>query len=98
MSATDDMMTGTLRDDGTVVLDEKPQVPPGRVRVTIEAAQTGADILAILHGIWEARRARGGRPRSAEEATGLIRQLRDESEERLRKLDDIRAQAKQRQC
>ena len=27
-------LQGTLRDDGTVLLDTRPDLPPGRVRVT----------------------------------------------------------------
>jgi len=98
MNTSTQAVTGTLRDDGTVALDEKPSVPPGRVRVTIEAGQTGADILAVLKGIRERRKARGTITRSAEEATALIRQLRDESEERLRKLEETRARLGQHQC
>jgi hypothetical protein len=28
---------GTLREDGTLLLDEKLNLPPGRVKVTVEA-------------------------------------------------------------
>jgi hypothetical protein len=98
MNASDEVVTGTLRDDGTVVLDEKPEMPPGRVRVTIEAGQTGAEILAVLRGIRERRKACGTRARSADEASAVIRQLRDESEERLRRLEEIRSRPGRNQC
>lgn len=95
MSATAVMVTGTLRDDGTVVLDEKPTMPPGRVRLTIEAQtpacrQTG-DIMAVLEEIWAAQRARGYQPRSAAEIDAEINALRDESEEEFRETEELQA-------
>ena len=33
---------GTLREDGTLVLDRKPDVPPGRVGVVLQALPPAA--------------------------------------------------------
>lgn len=35
MLETGKEMTGTLEPNGSIVLDEKPALPPGRVRVTL---------------------------------------------------------------
>jgi len=36
MNLTPVAMTGTLRPDGTLVLDQKPALPPGRVRLVMQ--------------------------------------------------------------
>jgi hypothetical protein len=36
MSQTPILIQGTLRADGTVVPDEKPSLPPGRVQVVVQ--------------------------------------------------------------
>jgi hypothetical protein len=37
MSQAQVEVQGTLRDDGTLLLDETPKLPPGRVRVLVQA-------------------------------------------------------------
>jgi hypothetical protein len=94
MAEPETVIGGTIRPDGTLVLDEQPRVRPGRVRVRVEPdapGQTGAEILAVLQGIWEARRARGAKSPSGEEVDAAISALRDEAEERLRSLEDARS-------
>jgi hypothetical protein len=38
MSQTQVEVQGTLRADGTVLLDENPKLPPGRVRVLLQSS------------------------------------------------------------
>jgi hypothetical protein len=88
---------GTLRADGTLILDEKPNLPPGRVRVVVQPlAGTPAkpDPWAVLQGIWAERRALGLQPRSAEEIDAEINSLRDEWEERQQALERIQEDAR----
>ena len=42
MSRTQVELTGTLRPDGTLALDERPDLPPGRVRVIVQAVPEAA--------------------------------------------------------
>jgi hypothetical protein len=59
------VVSGTLRDDGVLELDEKPQLAPGRVRVTISAmaapasSQRHQSILEVLDEIHARQVARG---------------------------------------
>lgn len=71
---------GTLKPDGTLVLDHKPDLPPGRVRVVLQAATGPAQaepFWATLRGIWEGQQKRGHVPRSVEEIEAERRALRE---------------------
>jgi hypothetical protein len=83
---------GTLRPDGTLVLDEKPNLPAGRVRVTVRQVNgptPADDFWAGLHAIWAGQQARGHVPRSKEEIDAGVRALRDEAAEELRGVEQI---------
>src|SRR5207247_1285561 len=69
-----------LKPDGTLELDEKPGLPPGRVRVTLEAqaAQSREDVWTVLERIRAERKARGMQGRSRAEIGAEINVLRDE--------------------
>ena len=95
MSASNITVTGRLRPDGTIVLDQKPQLPPGRVRVQIEPAsaeqgpQSGQEFTALMERVWEARGERT--TRTGDEIVAEIRAMREESDERLLALERIRS-------
>ena len=80
-------MQGTLQPNGTLILDEKPALPLGRVRVALQAisaeAESGADVLAVLLGIRAEQKARGQVPRTKEEIDTAVTATRNEDEERL---------------
>ena len=38
MSLSENVIEGTLKPDGTLELDEKPSLPPGRVTVILQPA------------------------------------------------------------
>jgi hypothetical protein len=67
------VVQGILKDDGTLELDERPNLAPGRVQVTILAIPAPAvaarhrTILEVLDGIEAAQEARGYRGRSVAE-------------------------------
>jgi hypothetical protein len=75
---------GTLREDGTLVLDEKPNLPPGRVKVTVQLATPvegdANDVIAVLKRIHAAQALRGYVPRSAEEIDADLATMRDDGE------------------
>jgi len=84
-------LQGTLREDGTLVLDEKPNLPPGRVKVTVAPVSdlTQTDVWQILEQIWAGQRARGHVPRSREEIDAELEASRQEDEERQQALERI---------
>jgi len=83
MTTGETVIAGTLLPDGTLVLDEKPILPAGRVTVRMQP-MSGLPVddpfFAMLQGIWDVRSKAGLTPRSVEEVESLRRQLRDESE------------------
>ena len=95
MNLTTTVVCGILKNDGTLELDEKPQLAPGRVQVTIHAipepgvASRHRTILEVLDEIHAAQETRGYRGRSVEEmlADEAERRAEDEEyEERWRKI------------
>lgn len=80
---------GTLRGDGTLVLDEKPSLPPGRVRVTVQPVlnYTQTDIWKFFEQLRAEQQARGFVPRSKEEIDADIAAMRDEDDERTQQIE-----------
>jgi hypothetical protein len=82
MAANAIEIPGTLHADGTLVLDEKPDLPPGRVKVTVQPANplggAGNDVISILNRIHTAQAQRGHVPRSVEEIEASLADLRDD--------------------
>jgi hypothetical protein len=80
MMSTTEVIDGLLKPDGTVELARKATLPPGRVRVTVEAVPSSArqDVWTLLDTIRNERRALGVRPRTRGEIDAQIRALRDE--------------------
>src|SRR5437764_2356923 len=88
---------GTLREDGTLLLDEKPNLPSGRVKVTLEPVLdlTRTDVWQVLERIWAGQRARGHVPRSREEIDAELEASRQEDEERMQALERIHQEGQQ---
>ncbi|HEV3383261.1 MAG TPA: hypothetical protein VG097_00530 [Gemmata sp.] len=88
---------GTLREDGTLVLDDKPNLPPGRVRVTVQAIPDykQTDIWQFFERMWAEQRARGHVPRSKEEIDAELEASRQEDEERMQALERIHLESHQ---
>jgi len=81
MSLTEIEVTGTLHADGTLVLDEKPNVPPGRVTVVVRAAPQAVpppeeSWWAFMQRARRQLEAAGGRFLSEEEVTAWVEELR----------------------
>ncbi len=91
MAANAVEVQGTLREDGTLVLDQKPDLPPGRVKVTVEPVPdyTRADIWQFFERLWAQQRARGHVPRTREEIDAELEAARQEDEERMQELERI---------
>jgi hypothetical protein len=88
---------GTLQADGTLLLDEKPKLPPGRVRVTMQLLGdvTQTDVWRVTQQIWAEQRARGHVSRSKDEIDASISAMREEDEERLAALEKLQQQARE---
>jgi hypothetical protein len=99
MNVTEVVLQGTLKADGTLELDEKPNLPPGRVRITLApqtpADQPGESVWSVLERIWAERKALGLPGRTREEIDAEINASRDEWEERMEELERIHDLARQ---
>jgi hypothetical protein len=82
---------GTLGQDGTLVLDQKPDLPPGRVKVIIEPVPDleQTEIWQFFERLWAQQRARGHVPRTKEEIDAELEAARQEDEERMQELERI---------
>jgi hypothetical protein len=88
------VVPGTLKPDGTLELDEKPNLSPGRMRVMLETVtEPGRPerFWAMMEQIWSDLKATGHVPRSAEEIETQRQAFRDEWDERQEALERIRA-------
>ncbi len=88
---------GTLREDGTLVLDEKPNLPPGKVRVTLQPVLDYAQtpIWKFFEQLRAEQQARGFVPRSREEIDADVAALREEDEERMQQIERIQDECRQ---
>src|SRR6184192_3041533 len=88
---------GTLREDGTLLLDQKPSLAPGRVKVTVEPVSelSQTDVWQVLERIWTGQRARGHVPRSREAIDAELEASRQEDEERMQALERIHQEGQQ---
>lgn len=105
MSATPIVIQGTVTSDGTLELEGKVPLPPGKVSVTVEPEPAlpewlagvdlpkGDPLFDTLRGIWAAQ-AKEGKPfRTGEEAQAALRRLRDEAAEEVDEVGRL-----QREC
>ncbi|MBM3476238.1 MAG: hypothetical protein FJX75_23445 [Armatimonadetes bacterium] len=82
MSAVEVVVAGALTEDGRLVLDEKPDLPPGRVQVILRPTEPtrSADrtVYDVLEEIWAAQEARGEKGRPTAELLAELDAMRDE--------------------
>lgn len=96
MATTGVVVRGAVTAEGQLVLDEQPDVPPGRVEVIVRTLQDAVaeqhPMFETLKRIWAEQEARGFTGgRSAEEAVAEVRAMRDEwdaHQEQLEQLQD----------
>jgi hypothetical protein len=83
-------MGGTLRPDGTLVLDDRPNLPPGRVRVTLQTVpHLPADdpFWQRMQAIWDSQKGRV--PRTREEIDAELRQMDDDAEAEIQAVERL---------
>jgi hypothetical protein len=89
------IVQGTLKTDGTLELDQKPNLPPGRVQVTVQAlaapgpARRG--LVEVMDDIRRRQRARGYQGRTVEEMQADEAARREEDEEYERRCEQLGA-------
>ena len=99
MSLSEVVVAGTLKADGTLELDEKPSLAPGRVTVVLRQ-ETAPELpkddpfWQRMQALWDAQRAAGRRPRSAEQIAAEQRQMRDEWEERQQTIERLQEECR----
>ena len=82
MLATHVVVEGTLKSDGSLELDAKLTLPPGRVQLVVQPLPElpqDDPFWQMMQGIWAAQKARGHVPRSKEEIDAEINAMREEN-------------------
>jgi hypothetical protein len=84
-----EIVEGTLNPDGTLILSQKPNLPPGPVVVTVQPikAQTSHhDLADVIDEIHRGQRARGFQGRTPDEIETVRREGEAEYEQRMKSL------------
>jgi hypothetical protein len=84
------VVEGTLKPDGTLDLDEKPSLSPGRVKVILQPASASPPgrrgLTDVIDEIRQGQQARGFQGRSAEEIEAGLQEGEAEYERRMQAL------------
>ncbi|HET6879677.1 MAG TPA: hypothetical protein VFI31_05970 [Pirellulales bacterium] len=97
MSLTETVVEGTIRPDGTLVLDEPTKLRAGRVQVIVQALPElpdGDPFWDMMKSIWAGQRSRGHVPRSAEEVEKERKETRDRWEERQQAIERLQEESR----
>ena len=94
MTLSEEVVDGTLNPDGTLALDHEPALPPGRVRVIIQAAPTvpSRGLANVIAEISADQQARGYSGRSATEMQADEAARAAEDDEYEQRMQGIRSQ------
>jgi hypothetical protein len=106
VSVSEIVLEGTLKPDGTLELDQKPTLRPGRVRVVLSPVESPPavkeDTWTVLQRIWKEQQARGFKGRTKEEIDADVNALREELEEHANEVERLQTEAQKarenRQC
>jgi hypothetical protein len=97
MNSTHVVVEGTLNADGTLVLDSKLALPPGRVQLIVQPLpELPADdpFWQRMQQIWEGQKARGHVPRTKEQIDAEIKALRDEAEDEMQEIEKLQEESR----
>ena len=92
------IVQGTLKPDGTLELDETVNLAPGRVQVTmvpVPELPENDPFWERMEAIWADQKRRGHVARSVQEVEAQRQALREEWEERMRRIERIQAEAEE---
>lgn len=96
MNPTIAVVEGTIKPDGTLELEDKVNLPAGKVQVTmvpIPELPREDPFWQLMQRIWAGQKARGHVPRNAEDVEAERKAVRDEWDERMSRIDRIRQEA-----
>ena len=98
MSQTAVIVQGVVKPDGTLQLDEKLNVPAGRVQIIVQPLPdlSSDPFWQRMEAIWAGQAARGHVPRSAEDVELERRAFREETEDEIQ--DAMRIQEESRRA
>jgi hypothetical protein len=91
-------LEGAVNPDGTLALDQVVALPPGRVQITIvpiPELPANDPFWQRMEALWAGQRARGHLPRGVQEVEAERQMVRDEWDERMRRIEQIQAEAAQ---
>ena len=92
--STTEVLRGILKSDGSLELEEKPTLPAGPVRVTVESLPAKSEnVWTVLGRIWEERKASGVTPRSREEIDAEIEQVRREWDDQQQEVERLQRES-----
>lgn len=92
MSLSEVILEGTLKADGTLELDQKPSLSPGRVQVTVRPlpSTTGnRGLVDVMHEIRQNQIARGYRGWTLQEMQAEEKARHEEAEEYERRCEQL---------
>jgi hypothetical protein len=86
MSLTETVIAGTLKPDGTLELDEKPNLPPGRVKVVLRqeaevVLPTGDPFWQRMQAMWAIPKGSGNACDGGANTLTEVRKMREEWDE-----------------
>ena len=84
-----ELIDGTLKADGTLELDQRPTLAPGRVKIALQPAQAGTarrSLAGVIDDIHHSQQARGFVGRTADEIDAGLREGEDAYEQKVNAL------------
>jgi hypothetical protein len=91
------ILRGIVKADGSLEVEGKVPLPPGRVQLTVQPVPElppDDPFWQRMRAIWDAQKAAGHVPRGAEQVEAERRALRDEWEERAQDLERRRQEGR----
>jgi hypothetical protein len=98
MSLDGVIVQGTVKPDGTLELDERVNLAPGRVQVTmVPVPELPKDdpFWQRMEAIWADQKRRGHVARSVQEVEAERQAVREEWDQRIRRIERIQAEAEE---
>ena len=97
MSVLESVIEGTIKPDGSLVLDEPANVRAGRVQVIVQALPElpdGDPFWDMMKSIWAGQKARGHIPRAADEVEAERLETREGWEQRQQGLERLQEESR----
>ena len=103
MSLFETVIEGTIQADGSLVLDQKPNLPTGRVTVVIRresettrSQAVGEDFFRSMEGIWARQKTRGHVSRPVDEIDADRREMRSQVDDEIEAAGRLQEECRRR--